>query len=190
MRLGQLARKLEVKPAEIVDDIASSHKKEMNSHPNSKVDDALVDAITNHFHPSEELPAEETTAKAAITTKENNPETAASEVEKPTSKEVVSEKEPTVSPQEESLQPASEDTELVDWDNAEHIETVKPEKLSGPKVIDKIDLPPPPPPEMIEVDGVMMEKTEYKKKKAEEHKQRKAARAKSIEAGYAKRKRQ
>lgn len=152
MRLGQLARKLEVKPADIVKYLEKENKTEMNSHPNSKVEDGLIPAIEKHFGKAEEPvkteAKEDVAPKAEAKTEEVKPDPAA--------------------------ETKAEDT--VDMEKVEHIETVKPEKLTGPKVIDKIDLPPPPPPEMIEVDGVMMEKAEYRKKKAEERKAKQAER--------------
>ncbi|MBL4651517.1 MAG: hypothetical protein JKY53_01460 [Flavobacteriales bacterium] len=199
MRLGQLARKLDVKPAEIINYLASEHKTEMNTHPNSKVDDKLVPAVSEHFGNSTvaEVVTEE---KVVVKVKETIPEekiVEKVEAPKPEKKAdpkkveviVVVPKNKLDENGEEIINPAPEFEEPIDYDSAEHIETVKAEKLTGLKVVKKIDLPPPPPPKMIEVDGVMMEETEFKKKKAEEHKQRKLARKSSIDAGYAKRSR-
>jgi len=192
MRLGQLARKLEVKSADIVSYLANEHKAEISAHPNSKVDDKLVSAVSKHFLvdkgdsiANQVGAANKDTAETPIKTekiKDLKVPKKVKEVNK-----VVSPKNKIDENGEEIINPAPEFEEAIDYDNAEHIETIKPEELAGLKVVDKIDLPPPPPPKMIEVDGVMMEESEFKKKKAEEHKQRKMARKASIEAGYAKR---
>jgi hypothetical protein len=197
MRLGQLARKLEVKTADIVSYLANEHKTEMNVHPNSKVDDKLVPAISEHFGitQEEEVIVEKVEVPLAA------PKVEKPVAEKPVAKKTIAKKKSVVEPTpeviapkneidangEEIINPAPEFEEPIDYDSAEHIETEKPEALTGLKVVAKIDLPPPPPPEMIEVDGVMMEKAAYKDKKAAEQKAKKQARSKSIEAGYAKR---
>lgn len=49
MRLGQLSRKIAVKPAEIVSFLKETYKIEMSSHPNSKVNDEYIDPIITHF---------------------------------------------------------------------------------------------------------------------------------------------
>ncbi len=51
MRLGQLSRKLEVKPEKIVSFLAKEKGLEIGSHPNTKVDDVLVDELSAHFAP-------------------------------------------------------------------------------------------------------------------------------------------
>lgn len=195
MRLGQLARKLEVKSADIVSYLASEHKAEISAHPNSKVDDKLVPAISKHF----KVVADDSMAEEVNATHKDLAETAVKkekvkELKAPKALKKANEVDEVTAPKnkidengEEIINPAPEFEEAIDYDNAEHIETVKPEELAGLKVVDKIDLPPPPPPKMIEVDGVMIEESEFKNKKAEEHKQRKLARKASIAAGYAKR---
>lgn len=54
MRLGQLARQLEIKPEKIVSFLEKEKQLTIKSHPNSKVEDELIEEITNHFTPSKE----------------------------------------------------------------------------------------------------------------------------------------
>lgn len=53
MRLGQLSRKIAVKPAEIVSFLKETYKIELSSHPNSKVNDEYIDSIIAHFKSDE-----------------------------------------------------------------------------------------------------------------------------------------
>ena len=54
MRLGQLARELNTKPEEIVSFLKKEKNIIMKTHPNCKVDDEFIDALTNHFKPTGE----------------------------------------------------------------------------------------------------------------------------------------
>lgn len=51
MRLGQLARQLDTKPEKIVAFLEKTKKLTIKEHPNSKVDDELIDELTAHFKP-------------------------------------------------------------------------------------------------------------------------------------------
>ncbi len=51
MRLGQLARQLEIKPDKIVSFLEKEKSITIKSHPNSKVEDDLIDLISTHFKP-------------------------------------------------------------------------------------------------------------------------------------------
>lgn len=51
MRLGQLARQLEIKPAKIVSFLEKEKNITIKSHPNCKVEDDFIEMITNHFKP-------------------------------------------------------------------------------------------------------------------------------------------
>jgi len=51
MRLGQLARQLEVKPDKIVSFLAKEKNITIKSHPNCKVEDDLIEEITARFKP-------------------------------------------------------------------------------------------------------------------------------------------
>lgn len=55
MRLGQLARKLDVSTNEIVKFCASELRIEVLHHPNTKVPDESIDEIINHFGVNEEI---------------------------------------------------------------------------------------------------------------------------------------
>ena len=54
MRLGQLARQLEKQPDKIVTFLAQEKNVTIKSHPNCKVEDELIEAISNHFKPATE----------------------------------------------------------------------------------------------------------------------------------------
>ena len=56
MRLGQLARQLEVKPEKIVSFLLKKKDITIKEHPNSKVEDDLIEVITTHFQPVAEEP--------------------------------------------------------------------------------------------------------------------------------------
>jgi len=51
MRLGQLARQLDTKPEKIVSFLEKEKSIIIKSHPNCKVEDDLIQEITNHFKP-------------------------------------------------------------------------------------------------------------------------------------------
>ncbi|PCJ26981.1 MAG: hypothetical protein COA97_04600 [Flavobacteriales bacterium] len=54
MRLGQLARQLDIKSEKIVSFLAKEKEITIKEHPNSKVEDDLIDIITTHFSPAVE----------------------------------------------------------------------------------------------------------------------------------------
>jgi hypothetical protein len=113
MRLGQLARKLEVRPAEIIEFLATKNIL-IEDDANTKVDDSHATLVFRQFAP------------------ENGPEvdTAASIPDEPIVEvNVVDEKSSALSPEIES--------------EPERIEVIKAPKveLSGLKVLGKIDLP-------------------------------------------------
>lgn len=140
MRLGQLARQLNIKTEQIVTFIAKEKKIALKEHPNSKVDDELVPLIEAHFTPAKE---EETPKK---------------EEEVVVQKEIKAE-EPLVT------------------ETPQHIETIKPEAASGPKIIGKIDLPDKTQIN-VEVDGVVYDQETLEAKKKEslkEERERKIA---------------
>ena len=51
MRLGQLARQLEIKTNKIVSFLEEKKNITIKSHPNSKIEDDLIEVVTNHFKP-------------------------------------------------------------------------------------------------------------------------------------------
>lgn len=74
MRLGQLARQLEIKPDKIVSFLEKEKNITIKSHPNCKVDDELIDDISKHFKPvAEEV--KETPKKEETATKAEAPKT-------------------------------------------------------------------------------------------------------------------
>ena len=137
MRLGQLARKLDIKTEQIVSYIAEEKKIAIKEHPNSKVEDDLVPLIEAHFTPQVE-----------------EVETIV-EVEEIVVKEEVIEE---VTPEEPVVAEAPK-----------HIETVKPDTASGPKIIGKIDLPDKIQIN-VEVDGVVYDQETLEAKKKEDQK--------------------
>ena len=56
MRLGQLARKLDIKKSEIQKVVKEQFNVELGDHPNVKVDDAHVDFILEEFKAEEPTP--------------------------------------------------------------------------------------------------------------------------------------
>ncbi|MCB0408670.1 MAG: hypothetical protein KDD29_00520 [Flavobacteriales bacterium] len=104
-------------------------------HPNAKVEDELIEEISTHFKPVAPSPEPEVKKEAP-------------------------KKEPEVKKQTDS-----ETSSEITITEPQHIETVKPEALSGPKIIGKIDLPDKSKIN-VEVDGVVydMETLESKKK--------------------------
>lgn len=111
MRLGQLARQLDTKPEKIVSFLEKEKNIIIKSHPNCKVEDNLIEEISNHFKPlgSEEIvtptPSKEKKTKAVAKT--------------PPTEDVIA---PTPAP-------------------VEHIETKKAPVPQELKIIGKIDLP-------------------------------------------------
>ncbi len=161
MRLGQLSRKINVKPTDIIDYLDKDLKVKMNSHLNSKVEDQYVDFIISHFSVNKK--------EEAVKSKDKEPHITEKEASEKKEKEVSEKKEKV----KKTKTPAEIPLEKIEEDK---IETIKAsaQKLDGLKVIGKIELPPPPPPEMIEIDGVMYDKQEVKKQRKEEKEQRRA----------------
>ena len=118
MRLGQLARKLELRPAEIIEFLATKNIL-IEDDANAKVDDNFVTLVFQQFAPDREA--------------ENTPEVdvaAVSTPDEPVAEVKVVDENPS------ALGPASES-------EPERIEVIKAPKveLSGLKVLGKIDLP-------------------------------------------------
>jgi hypothetical protein len=119
MRLGQLARKLALRPVEIIDFLAQ-HQIQVQNDSNAKLDDQHVELILGKFPP------------------------APSEVRLPSmdESETIPGTEITVSPEPEA---AVQSVEPETQEPAQKIELIKAPKieLSGLKVLGKIDLPEP-----------------------------------------------
>ncbi len=160
MRLGQLARKINVNATDIVNYLNKDLGVKMNSNLNSKIDDQYLDQLLAHFVPEKAHVEEIKVIHEAKETPELKEK-----------KEVSVVKE--VADQENEIESKKDSIEI---DEESEIETIKAkaQRLEGLKVIGKIDLPPPPPPEMIEIDGVMYDKKEIQKQRKEERKKQKS----------------
>jgi len=178
MRLGQLSRKLSIKPATIVEEIQSEFNETITEGLNTKIDDKFVSFFEEKYAPviektpiTEEV-IEEKKEEETVSTPEVNEEA-----------QVVVEEEATTETAIENNTEATvkEEKEESNADAEEEIETIKAPivKLEGIKIIDKIDLPEPKP-QFIEIDGVIVDKAEYKKsqefKKKEEARKKRALR--------------
>lgn len=166
MRLGQLSRKVDIKPLEILNYLKNEFDVELGSHLNTKVDDALAEKVIAKFATKESL-VSEPEAKPAAEIEEAEPVVAT------VIDEII----------EEVPEPIAEfdrDAEIDEATrlNAEVIKAPKVE-LAGPTVIGKIDLPPPLEEQMVEIDGVMISKKEIADRKKEERKQKREKRENS-----------
>lgn len=189
MRLGQFARKLDVKPSEIADFLNSEHGQEISVHPNSKIPEAFLDLVKDKFSPqSIQKESEQSELSTTNVSVEKAPE---SEIEMSTPVEEVNiQKDETEtetndavisSPDVEievtnSLEEASNDetSPLKEWQRGEFVpdelkeqaETIKAPKidLEGLKVVGKIDLPEKPVAEP-QTDTELKEKRSNKKSK-------------------------
>lgn len=148
MRLGQLARKLAVRPAEIVEFLATSNIR-IDDGTNARLDDEYVVRIIQHFAPArlEEImqPAVEEVQEVVsdnniIEINNLEPEAAI--------ETVVVEPEPVIIPSlQEEIQSVPTETKTIvadiqEEDNTEVIKAPKVE-LAGLKVLGKIELPEP-----------------------------------------------
>ena len=150
MRLFQLARKLNVKQESIVAVLAENGI-EIENKSNTKLEEDHVEMVMEHFTPADPTSNEEDTVQESVD-------------EEPTiieeNKVEVSEEEPTV-PIERALPQDDDESEPHEEDSETEVIRVKKIKLSGPKVVGKIELPEPKPkPDQPEKD----EQTEKKEK--------------------------
>ncbi len=118
MRLGQLARKLALRPVQIID-FLSQHQIQVPNDSNAKLDDQHVALIVDKFSPG--------TALEILTSVEDKQE------EVPTAKEETKGEEQVVLPAEST----SDEPQKVELIKAPKVE------LSGLKVLGKIELPEP-----------------------------------------------
>lgn len=174
MRLGQLSRKVNVKPTEILSYLKNEFDVELGTHLNTKVEDQLADKVIQKFAApvivKEEVPAKEMTPPIADDSK----------IEEPVAEELVAEFQ--ASESETLAEPETEETpdpieikefepnQEVDAETIQNAALIKAPKveLTGPKVIGKIELPPSLEEQMVEVDGVMISKAEIANRKKEE----------------------
>lgn len=131
MRLGQLARKLNVKQTDISSFLEKESGITIEITPNLKLEDDLVDLITQHYTPK------------------------------------IEEKEEDVKIVPVAEKPAKEESPIENKVEPEPVIDVPQPKVTGPKIIGKIDLPEDSK-EEVEVDGVVYEKGELEKRKKEE----------------------
>lgn len=146
MRLGQLARKLSVRPSQIVDMLATNQQF-LEDGSNAKLSDDLVKQIVVHFAPSRLAEI------MIVQTQETEPEP--QQPEAIIAKVVEEQPQPEVTPEVKS---EVEDTETI---RAPKVE------LAGLKVLGKIELPAPRKKEEPKAEG---ETTEAEQKPKREHK--------------------
>ena len=176
MRLGQLSRKVNVKPTEILQYLKNEFDVELGSHLNTKVDDELSDKVILKFtvkKPEIIPPITEDVIEEIA-----EPETTTEEIEVE-SKEIISE---TVSDTSLETEPGTLPEGVREYGTDEEVDAqtilnatlIKAPKvdLPGPKVVGKIDLPPTLEEQMVEVDGVMISKAEILNRKNEQRKER------------------
>ena len=171
MRLGQLSRKTDTKPTEILSYLKNEFDVELGSHLNTKVDDELTKKVISKFvKPKVEkttpaVPKEsiETTVVKEVFQTVPKPETKIIDIESSNPSE-----DSTISNTEKPIElESNQEVDARTILNAELIKAPKVE-LAGPKVIGKIELPPSLEEQMVEVDGVMMSKAELANRKKEE----------------------
>lgn len=172
MRLGQLSRKVEIKPSEILSYLKNEFDVELGSHLNTKVDDTLAEKVIENFSTQKKL-VSSTPIKEVVTEIPLEPKPSKQKKDKP---EIQNEPETEIDIKEEilSIEEMDEDIRL----NAAVIKAPKID-LPGPTVIGKIDLPPSLEEQMVEIDGVMMSKADLARRKKEERTARKEARQKT-----------
>ncbi len=127
MRLGQLARKLAIRPSEIVV-FLSSKGIGIEENSNTRLDDNLVGLVIQHFDPQGKTVIIEAEPVAPQPSSELPEEIKEEKIELPFAEE------PVVTSFEENEPTPAEKTEVI---KAQRVE------LSGLKVVGKIDLPEP-----------------------------------------------
>ena len=175
MRLGQLSRKTDTKPTEILSYLKNEFDVELGSHLNTKVDDELTKKVISKFAKPKTIEVSPVKPKTEVDTssvKEENLSEPSAVVEDKESVENTEDTSPTATVNESDIEKPSEfksdeEVDALTILNAELIKAPKVE-LPGPKVVGKIDLPPTLEEQMVEVDGVMMSKAELANRKKEE----------------------
>ncbi|MGB0934030.1 MAG: hypothetical protein ACPGU5_07085 [Lishizhenia sp.] len=155
MRLGQLARRLEINAKDIVTYLEKEHQISITNHPNSKLPEDSLDAILENFKPS---PVEEMNKALEIEPIEDisrpvEPEQVANEVEieieEPETHVAAAEVEPTNEPTEVKEKIEADDEPVIEEEESAPLNIIdgiiKAPKvdLEGIKVVGKIDLPEP-----------------------------------------------
>lgn len=152
MRLGQLARQLNIKTDKIVSFLAKEKNLTIKSHPNAKVDDELIDEIITHFKPT-------IVVDEPVTIKKK-------EIKSPL-------KEDKIISGNTSSETKIEEAQT---DVQEKLTTLK-SSFTAPKIIGKIDLPDKSKID-VEIDGVVYDQETLEKKQKEEREAKKIAAAK------------
>ncbi len=166
MRLGQLARKLDVKTKDVVSFVHHSLQQEIKEHPNSKVPDELIEDIIAFFKPNEKqldqssLKNPEIESNADTDKKSEQVANKSIEIEKEFHNEdtdVVPEDkvEPTNSDEDQTEKNTSEEN-TADIKEVNLVDgVIKAPKLEvkGVKVVGKIDLPEKPIVEEVETES-------------------------------------
>jgi hypothetical protein len=141
MRLGQLARKLAVIPANIVDFLATNNIR-IDESTNTRLEHEQLMLVVNHFAPAR---AEEFTAPAADE-KQDIPEETNAEPIEVVAPEVIEPEQVVLAPdiQQEMVVTDGSNT-IPDTEQEQKIEVIKAPKveLAGLKVLGKIELPEP-----------------------------------------------
>lgn len=149
MRLGQLSRKLEIKPSEIRSFIQDEFNITIENDLNAKIDDQFVNALESKFAKPVVISTQEKKAEKVVNVEIPEEKNSIESVEQT---EIVNEVSPVIEPAIEVIPAVDihETTEQVESNekfeplpvdpNAELIKAPKI-KLDGPKVLGKIELP-------------------------------------------------
>ncbi len=141
MRLGQLARKLAIIPAEIVDFLATNNIR-IDESTNTRLEHEQLMLVINHFAPAR---AEEFNTPAADETQDIPEETNSPRVEVVVPETIIPEPVITVQDIQEEMAVIEERNIIPDAEQEQKIEVIKAPKveLAGLKVLGKIELPEP-----------------------------------------------
>ena len=141
MRLGQLARKLAIIPAEIVDFLATNNIR-IDESTNTRLEHEQLMLVVNHFAPAR---AEEFSTPAADETQDIPEETNAQRIEVVMPETI--EPEPVIMPADIQQEMAVTESRnlITEAEQEQKTEVIKAPKveLAGLKVLGKIDLPEP-----------------------------------------------
>jgi len=157
MRLGQLARRLEINAKDVVAFLEKEHAINITNHPNSKIPDSVLDAVLDNFKPSpiEEMNkalSDESTAENVdiVDNPENDLQTNQPETQKVTEEQALESHTTTITTEtqiekeeEEESKPESEEKEEeeIPLNIVDGVIKAPKVEIGGIKVIGKIDLP-------------------------------------------------
>lgn len=152
MRLGQLARKVNTKPAQIISFLEKEHNIIIEDNLNSKIEDKSLALVIDEFKTEEKVAElvkesiiiieEEVVAEVLLeddTTNESS-DTESEEIITETTKEKIIDKEPLISIKE-TLTVLDEDGEEIELTVIDGVIKAQKKELEGFKVVGKIDLP-------------------------------------------------